>query len=109
MGKGKGVFFQWDGEARFAFRPDGGPFSIFIRQVFTVPVVIGPDTSQEKFRGNLDNGEPVRFAFRGDTTDDIEAVKRRVLKSVRGELTGELHATEEDFGKCDFRTPTLVE
>lgn len=101
--KGKGIFFQWDGEARFAFAPDGAPFNIFIRQVFTVPVVIGPDASQNKLRGDLDNGKPVRFEFCGDTPEDRDAVRRRMLKSVNGDLTAELHATREEIdsaGQC---------
>mmetsp|Transcript_98878 Transcript_98878/g.317022 ORF Transcript_98878/g.317022 Transcript_98878/m.317022 type:complete len:319 (-) Transcript_98878:55-1011(-) len=30
--KGQGIFFQWDGEARFAFSPSGDPFNINIRK-----------------------------------------------------------------------------
>lgn len=102
-GRGKGIFFQWDGEARFAFRPDGSPFNIFIRQVFTIPVVIGPDKSQEKFRGSLQSPDkPVWFEFCGDTEEERDAVKRRMLKSVGGKLTDELHATEEELRLSGF-------
>ena len=39
--KGKGIFFQWDGEARFALSLTGEPFHIDIRKVLNVPVVLG--------------------------------------------------------------------
>merc|ERR1719222_1783476 len=67
--KGKGVFFQWDGEARFAFSPEGQPFHIFIRKVCNIPVVIGP-YHEPRLTGEVDNGERVRFEFCGDTADE---------------------------------------
>jgi hypothetical protein len=103
--KGKGVFFQWDGEARYAFHPDGAPFSIYIRQALCVPVVIGPDASQNSLRGDLDNGKPVRFEFCGDTPEDRDAVRRRMLKSVNGDLIDELRATSADLDFAGYCGP----
>merc|ERR1712190_140891 len=40
--EGKGVFFQYDGESRFAFSPDGKDFNIMIRRTLCIPVVLGP-------------------------------------------------------------------
>ena len=57
----------------------------------------GPDTSQDRYRGDVDNGKPILFEFCGDTPEECEAVRERMLKSVRGELTEELHANAEDF------------
>lgn len=92
----KGIFFQWDGESRFAFNPMGADFQIFIRKVLSVPVVIGPwvDT---RLTGSLDNGNPVRFEFCGKGPEDVEAVKRRTLQAVSGSLDGELNASVEEI------------
>jgi len=103
--EGKGIFFQWDGEARFAFSPSGQPFSINVRKVLNVPVVLGP-FYDPKVTGDFDNGEAVRFAFSGDTQDDVSAVRRRVLQSVNGELNAELNATMDEIlaachGRCE--------
>lgn len=93
---GKGVFFQWDGEARFAFSATGEPFQICIRKALTIPVLLGPYLD-ESLTGNLDNGKPVAFEFGGDTPEDILGVKSRINKYVRGELEAELNATREEI------------
>lgn len=97
----KGVFFQWDGESRFAFSPSGADFQIYIRKVLSVPVVIGPwvDT---RLTGSLDNGKPVCFEFCGKDTEDVEAVKRRTVQAVSGYLDGELNATVEEIRAANF-------
>merc|ERR1712224_933161 len=99
-GDDKGIFFQWDGEARFAFNPSGQPFHINIRRVLNIPVVLGP-FYDEVVVGDAHNGESVRFEFCGDSPEEIDAVKTRVLKSVRGELNEELNATQEELQKAN--------
>eukprot|EP00439_Symbiodinium_sp_Y106_P084590 s262_g26.t1 len=96
--KGKGVFFQWDGEARYAFNPDGEDFQIYIRKVLNVPVVIGPWVD-ERLTGDLSNGEQVEFSFFGKDAEDKQAVRRRVLQLVSGGLDTELIASVEDTYK----------
>jgi len=102
-GDGKGIFFQWDGEARFAFNPSGQPFNINIRKVLNIPVVLGPFYDQ-RVVGDAHNGEPVRFEFSGKTQEEIEAARERVLKSVRGDLNEELNATQEELKKANLQS-----
>merc|ERR1719188_2096719 len=93
---GTGIFFQWDGEARFAFSPSKEPFKIHIRKVLNIVVVLGP-WFEEKVTGNPDNGHPLRFQFCGSTPAAREQVRRRMLRSVRGELNSELNATRDEI------------
>lgn len=93
-GEGKGIFFQYDGEARFAFRPDGGPFDIFIRQVMTIPVVIGPWVNNS-LTGELDTN--ARFEFFGSTPQEKEEVKSRLQKNLNGSLEAEMCATKAEL------------
>merc|ERR1719401_1424043 len=95
-GRGKGVFFQWDGEARFAFSPTGEPFSISIRKILNIPVVLGPGYDA-RVTGDADNGKPVRFEFSGETATDREEVRQRVLQCVRGDLDRQLLASREEI------------
>lgn len=95
-GDGKGFFFQYDGEARFAFAPGGAPFDMFIRQVLTIPVVIGPWHS-EKLTGKLDNNAKFLFGCAGDSDDLKEQVKARLKKNLNGQLEGEMCATSEEL------------
>jgi len=99
--RGQGVFFQWDGEARFAFSPDAQPFHIFIRKVCNIPVVIGPYHNR-RLTGDTDNGERVTFGFCGDTAEDREKVRQRILQGVRGELDAELNATRDELQQANF-------
>lgn len=94
--KGKGVFFQWDGEARYAFNPDGEDFQIYIRKVLNVPVVIGPWVD-ERLTGDLNNGQAVEFSFFGKDAEEKQAVSRRVLQLVSGGLDTELIASVEEI------------
>jgi len=103
-GKGTGVFFQWDGEARFAFSPTGQDFHIHIRQALQIPVVMGPQ-HQKSLTGPVDNGKPVRFAFFGETAGEREAVRQRVLRNVNGELDEELNATRSELEAMGFPMP----
>uniref|UniRef100_A0A7S2ILJ2 Uncharacterized protein n=1 Tax=Zooxanthella nutricula TaxID=1333877 RepID=A0A7S2ILJ2_9DINO len=95
-GRGKGVFFQWDGEARFAFSPTGEPFSIDVRKILNLPVVLGPGYDA-KVTGAPDNGDPVRFGFEGATAGERSETRHRILRCVRGELDRELNATREEM------------
>jgi len=94
--KGKGVFFQWDGEARFAFSKTGEPFHMYVRKVLTVPVVLGPFLVARR-SGFPINGEPPKFEFSGDTAEDKELAKQRLLSLVFGRLDKELLATRDDI------------
>mmetsp|Transcript_29250 Transcript_29250/g.74389 ORF Transcript_29250/g.74389 Transcript_29250/m.74389 type:complete len:692 (-) Transcript_29250:378-2453(-) len=95
-GQGKGIFFQWDGEARFAFSLSGEPFRIHIRKVMNIPVVLGPDY-REKVAGDPSNGHDAFFEFSGDDADSRAAVRARVLKYVEGDLEQEMNATQEEL------------
>jgi diacylglycerol kinase family enzyme len=93
---GQGLFFQWDGEARFAFSTSGKPFNIYVRKVLSIPVVLG-HFFDPTITGDPDNGRPVSFQFHGETPQEREQVRRRVLQSVRGELDRELNATRAEM------------
>jgi len=95
-GLGKGVFFQWDGEARFAFSPSGDAFHIHIRKILNIPVVLGPDYNA-KVTGDADNGKEVRFGFAGDTLEQSRSFVKRVIQGVKGELNPELLASRDDI------------
>jgi len=90
--EGKGMFFQFDGEARYAFSPTGEDFQLYIRKVLNIPVVLGPWRSH-RLTEPVDNGRPVRFEFHGDSTLEKDHVRNRVIKSVTGALDDELCAT----------------
>lgn len=101
-GKGKGIFFQWDGEARFAFSPAGEDIHIYIRKVMNIPVVLGPFHNQ-KITGNVGSAEePVSFAWCGETDEERQAVRQRTLRYINGDLDDELNATADEIKKADF-------
>jgi len=93
---GQGVFFQWDGEARFAFSPSGEAFSIHVRKVLNIPVVLGHGFDP-KITGDPDNGRPASFAFCGDSPLERQRVRQRMLENVRGELDAALNATKGEM------------
>lgn len=99
--KGKGIFFQWDGEARFAFSPCGRPFSIHARKILNIPVVLGPEFNA-RITGDPDNGAEAEFAFVGETPSEQDAVRVRVLRYVRQELNTELNASREEVLAAGF-------
>mmetsp|Transcript_20134 Transcript_20134/g.43042 ORF Transcript_20134/g.43042 Transcript_20134/m.43042 type:complete len:639 (-) Transcript_20134:191-2107(-) len=99
--KGQGVFFQWDGEARFAFSPTGEDFHIFIRKVLTVPVVLGP-YHDARLTGPVENGKPVKFGFYGETPEEENEVRARLIANVGGKLEEELNATKDDITNGGF-------
>jgi len=100
-GKGKGIFFQWDGEARFAFSPSGGPFSIHIRKIMNIPVVLGTEFDS-RIVGPPDNGAETNFAFAGETLGERDEARVRVLRYVRQELNSELNASREEVLAAGF-------
>merc|ERR1719486_1676804 len=106
--QGKGIFVQYDGEARFAFSPAGQQLSIHIRKVLNIPVVIGP-YCKESLTGNLKEQQPVTFEMCGDTSLEKDRVRARILKSLRGELDPELMRRAMRLGKrsCHCSRPTL--
>jgi len=95
-GRGKGIFIQWDGEARFAFSPSGQAFNINIRKMLNIPVVLGPKYDAS-VTGDPHNGLKVHFSFAGLTAGQEQAFKQRVFKSVSGELATELNATAAEM------------
>jgi len=103
-GKGKGIFFQWDGEARFAFSPNDQPFNIFIRKVLSIPVVLGPSLD-ESLTGPVDNGCEVKFQMYGETESERDLVRRRIQQLVKGDLDSELIATESEIRAANFVYP----
>mmetsp|Transcript_34022 Transcript_34022/g.66961 ORF Transcript_34022/g.66961 Transcript_34022/m.66961 type:complete len:161 (-) Transcript_34022:313-795(-) len=92
---GTGVFFQYDGEARFAFSPSSEDFCIYIRQVMTIPVVMGP-FANSKLTGGAEDKEDF-FEFHGETEADKDMVKKRVAKLLSGSLGQEMNATKEEL------------
>merc|ERR1712003_199752 len=98
----KGMFFQWDGEARFAFSPEGKQINIFIRKILNIPVVLGPFGSQGLLSG-IDRDRKTTFAFSGDTVEDRESVRCRLLNQLRGALDDELNATEQEISAAGFK------
>jgi hypothetical protein len=101
-GSGRGLFFQWDGEARFAFSPDGKPFHLSVRKALTIPVVIGPKYNR-KLLGGAGPSEDARFSFSGDSPIEVELVRKRVLQSARDELRSELCASREEIEQANMR------
>jgi len=95
-GKGKGIFFQWDGESRFAFSPTGDAFHIHIRKILNIPVVLGPHYAPN-VTGNADNGEAVKFSFAGSTLSEQTRFRERIIKGVCGELNAELIASRAEL------------
>jgi len=89
---GKGIFVQYDGEARFVFNPTGEQFNIFIRKVLNIPVVMGPG-AKESLTGKLKDESAAFFEISGDTPELKQKAKSRLLKSLQGDLDQELNAT----------------
>lgn len=94
--QGKGIFVQYDGEGRFAFSPTGDRFMIYIRKVLTIPLVVGPHANA-KIVGDLKDEPRGTFEMYGETPEQKEQVRFRVLKSLRGDLDKELNATAEEM------------
>mmetsp|Transcript_35111 Transcript_35111/g.54522 ORF Transcript_35111/g.54522 Transcript_35111/m.54522 type:complete len:763 (-) Transcript_35111:315-2603(-) len=88
----KGLFVQFDGEPRFAFSPTGQRFDLMIRKVMNLPVVIGPFSKEP-----VEKDKKVEFEIYGDTPEDKEQTRLRIIKSLNGTLDAELHATEDDL------------
>lgn len=89
---GQGVFVQFDGETRFAFSPNGQRFDMMIRKVINLPVVIGPFSKDA-----IDETRQVVFELCGDTREDKEQSRLRMLQSLNGLVDSELHANEKDI------------
>jgi len=107
-GLGRGVFFQWDGEARFAFSPDGAPFSINVRKILDVPVVLGPQYDPKVAGDPLPlPGRRVAFNFAGESPQERSEARNRILRYVRGELSSELNASREDMRAAGLRCEEL--
>lgn len=94
--RGTGIFFQWDGESRFAFSPSGDDFHIHIRKILNIPVVLGPNYDP-RVTGEPENGLPVKFSFSGRSDEERRSFAQRVLKGVQGQLNEELLATNEEM------------
>jgi len=93
--KGQGMFFQFDGEGRFAFHPDGEEWRMDIKQVLKVPMVVA-----RSFRRNDTDTNP-KFEIPG-TAEEKAATKARLMKWVAGGLVGELNATAEEIQRAGF-------
>eukprot|EP00438_Fugacium_kawagutii_P025661 Skav205806 [mRNA] locus=scaffold307:287382:294154:- [translate_table: standard] len=94
--KGTGLFFQWDGESRFAFSPTGDDFHIHIRKILNIPVVLGPNYDP-RVTGEPENGQPLKFSFCGQNDEERRSFAQRVLKGVQGQLNEELLASSEEM------------
>lgn len=104
--QGTGIFFQYDGEARFAFSPTAQDFHIYIRQVLTIPVVMGPYHNR-KLTGDAERKKDC-FDFCGETGADIDKVKRRIVSLLRGSLAQELNATNEELISANLTSEDII-
>jgi hypothetical protein len=104
--QGTGVFFQYDGEARFAFSPTAQDFCIYVRQVLTIPVVMGPYHNR-KLTGDAEKKKDV-FEFCGETEADIDKVKQRIVSLLSGSLAKELNATNEELISANLTTDAII-
>lgn len=110
--EGKGLFFQYDGEARFAFSPDGKPFSMHIRKALNIPILLGPRQSPglTKIAKDTDDSD-VKFGFGGDgdSKADQDLVIQRIMKSLAPDgsdnLDAELNGTKEELTKLHMMHP----
>lgn len=105
---GQGIFFQYDGEARFAFSPAGEKFTLHVRQILRLPVVLGPwhkshlsgfNPTDSKAAASSD----IKFQIVGDTEKDREQVRSRIFSQLSGDLNHELNATEEELMASGLR------
>lgn len=101
-GIGKGIFFQWDGEARFAFSSSGGGFTMTIRKILNIPVVLGP-WYDARITGDPFEHDQVNFSFAGDSAQARLDCKDRILRYVRGDLDTELNASRHDIEAAGLR------
>lgn len=104
---GTGIFFQYDGEARFAFSPTAQDFSIYIRRVLTIPVILGPYYNR-KLTGNAENTE-AKFEFGGEREADRQQVKERIFSLLDGTLAQEMNATEEELVSAHLTAPGVAD
>lgn len=94
--KGEGQFFQFDGEGRFAFSPDGSEWRVDIRHALIVPMVVAPS-----FYRKLGHPPQGKFSVPG-TPEEKRDIKARINKWVGGGLVGELNATAEEIKSAGF-------
>eukprot|EP00747_Dinoflagellata_sp_TGD_P167147 gnl/TRDRNA2_/TRDRNA2_191080_c0_seq1.p1 gnl/TRDRNA2_/TRDRNA2_191080_c0~~gnl/TRDRNA2_/TRDRNA2_191080_c0_seq1.p1 ORF type:complete len:690 (-),score=133.61 gnl/TRDRNA2_/TRDRNA2_191080_c0_seq1:68-2029(-) len=94
--KGKGIFFQYDGESRFAFSPEGKPFTLHVRKILNIAVVLGPYL-QKSLVGDIRLNDPVKFQFCGENEAQKEKVRKRIFASLGDDLEAELNATKQDM------------
>jgi len=90
--KGQGICFQFDGEGRFAFHPDGQEFRMDIRHVLKVPMVVANSFSR-KCKGQQSD---CKFEIPG-TPEEKSQIVARLKKWVSGGLVQELNATTEEI------------
>ncbi|CAK0887693.1 unnamed protein product, partial [Prorocentrum cordatum] len=109
-GGGWRVFFQYDGEGRFVFHPGGQAWRMDVQHVLTVPVVVRPGAWRKLQAGLSDR--PASFRFVG-LPSEVERVKARVQRWVRGELAEEFNASPAEIVAAklplgqDFDTRTM--
>lgn len=87
---GQGQFFQFDGEGRFAFSPDGAAWEFSITHALTVPMVVAPTFKKH-------DEAPVEFKFGGSTAEETQRIRTRMAKWVKGEVVTEMNATEDEM------------
>lgn len=90
----QGIFFQYDGEGRFAFNPSGKAWSMDVRHVLTMPVAVHPSVRLPRPDAAPDRG--VGFCFAGPP-EEAALARARMDRWVRGHLLPELNATEDDI------------
>jgi len=99
--RGKGLFFQYDGEGRFVFNPTGDKWSFVVRRILQIPMVVAPG---RKVPGRKD--APIKFKFDGMDDVQVAQVKQRIVKWASGALVSELNATEDDITKAGLMLAT---
>jgi hypothetical protein len=93
---GQGIFFQWDGEGRFAFHPDGEEWRMDICRVLTIPMVVAGSFMNKR---STPVGQDVKFSIVGTPEEKIR-VKARLMQAVSGALVSELNATAEEIKRA---------
>eukprot|EP00927_Polykrikos_kofoidii_P060127 TRINITY_DN55193_c0_g1_i1.p1 TRINITY_DN55193_c0_g1~~TRINITY_DN55193_c0_g1_i1.p1 ORF type:complete len:535 (-),score=97.40 TRINITY_DN55193_c0_g1_i1:68-1672(-) len=96
--KGKGIFLQYDGEARFVFHPDGAAWRMDVTQILRIPMVVAKVPPGRAPAG------PVTFEFVGDSSK-VERSRARLMRWVRGDVAKEMNATEEEIRRGGFLLP----
>jgi len=103
-----GLFFQYDGEARYMFNPKKARGLDFtIRRAMQIPVVLGPEASDEVQCDSDEEEEEAErsgreFRLLGDIRE-VNAFHKRVVRWATGQVAKDMNATPRDLEKLHER------